>query len=243
VAPAVEIRGLSYTYPDGCEALRETDLSVAVGESLGLMGPNGAGKSTLLLHLNGVLPAEGRVLIQGLPVTDRNLGEIRRLVGMVFQDPDDQLFMPRLLDDVAFGPLNLGWDEQTVCERSRQALELVGLSAQAERPPHHLSLGQKKRAALATVLVMEPEILVLDEATSGLDPRGRREIIQFLGGLTCTKIIATHDVDLVQDLCDRVAVMDEGRIVALGAAEDILTDAELLFAHGLEQPRNVSRRS
>ena len=232
--PAIEIRKLFHTYPDGYQALQETSLTVAAGETLGLVGPNGAGKSTLLLHLNGVFPAGNRVLIQGLPVTDENLAEIRRRVGLVFQDPDDQLFMPRVIDDVAFGPLNLGWDEDTVRERCDRALELVRLSAHAERPPHRLSLGQKKRAALATVLVMEPEILVLDEPTAGLDPRGRREIMQFLQGLDCTQVIATHDIAMVKELCGRVALLDEGVVVATGPTAEILGDAELLVAHGLE---------
>jgi len=232
-APAVEIHDLFHVYPDGYQALQETSLIVESGESLGLVGPNGAGKSTLLLHLNGVFPAGDRVVVQGLPMTDEHLPEIRRRLGLVFQDPDDQLFMPRVIDDVAFGPLNLGWDQETVLVKCRAALDVVGLSAHAERPPHRLSLGQKKRAALATVLVMEPQILVLDEPTAGLDPRGRREIGDFLRGLDCTKIIATHDLDLVRELCDRVAVLDQGMLVAVGPTDEVLANRELLLAHGL----------
>ena len=232
-APAVEIHDLFHVYPDGYQALQETSLIVESGESLGLVGPNGAGKSTLLLHLNGVFPAGDRVVVQGLPMTDEHLPEIRRRLGLVFQDPDDQLFMPRVIDDVAFGPLNLEWDQETVLVKCRAALDVVGLSAHAERPPHRLSLGQKKRAALATVLVMEPQILVLDEPTAGLDPRGRREIGDFLRGLDCTKIIATHDLDLVRELCDRVAVLDQGMLVAVGPTDEVLANKELLLAHGL----------
>jgi len=233
---AVEVEDLHYTYPDGTVALRGVCLRVGQGERLGLLGPNGAGKSTLILHLNGLLQGEGEVRIGEERVEARTLRSIRRRVGLVFQNPDDQLFMPRVFDDVAFGPLNAGHEEAEVRQRVGRALAQVGMSGSEERPPHHLSLGQKKRVAIATVLVLDCEVLVLDEPAAGLDPRGRRGMINLLRRLPLTQIIATHDLDFALELCPRVAVMDEGRVVTEGPAAEVLGDHALLEAHGLEVP-------
>ncbi len=231
--------GLSYAYPDGTRALRDVDLCIDEGESVALLGPNGAGKSTLLLHLNGVLAVSDRVHIGGLPVLQENLSEVRRRVGLVFQDPDDQLFSPSVFDDVAFGPLNLGVPPDEVRKRVDAALEKVGMAGYGDRSPFHLSFGERKRIALATVLSMEPSLLVLDEPTSNVDPRARREIIELLRGMGLTKVIASHDMDMVAELCDRVMVLAEGRVVADGPVDEILTDVELLERNGLEPPSSV----
>ena len=233
---AVSVRNLSYSYPDGVEALRGVSLTVNAGETVGLLGPNGAGKSTLLLHLNGILGANGNVVINGQPVSPRTVETVRRQVGLVFQDPDDQLFMPTVEDDVAFGPRNYGYNETSIAQRVREALAKVGMEGSENRPPHHLSVGQKKRVALATVLVLDCTILVLDEPTAGLDPRGRREIIRLLRSLPQSQIIATHDMALAWELCQRVFIMDEGRILAQGAAQEVLSNQRLLEEHGLELP-------
>jgi cobalt/nickel transport system ATP-binding protein len=236
-APAIEITGLTYRYPDGTRALAGVDLAVAAGESVALLGPNGAGKSTLLLHLNGVLrPDTGTVAIHGVAISDETVRETRSRVGMVFQDPDDQLFMTTLADDVAFGPLNMGLSRGEVDRRVHEALHAVGLADEASRPAQHLSFGQRKRAAIATVLAMRPTVLVLDEPTSNLDPRARREMIGLLSSLAATKIVATHDMDLALRLCSRAVIMDEGAIVADGPAASIMSDAALVEAHGLERP-------
>lgn len=235
--PLIELRAVSYRYPDGTEALREVDFMVQEGRSCALLGPNGAGKSTLILHLNGILkPTSGAVLLDGAVVGDGDIAAVRRDVGLVFQDPDDQLFMTTLYEDVAFGPLNLGLSAAEVDERVHRALHLVGLPDAASRPGHHLSFGQRKRAALATVLVMEPRVLVLDEPTANLDPRSRKRLLALLGTLDTTALIATHDMDVAWQLCADAAIIDDGRIVASGPKEQILTDAELLDAHGLELP-------
>ena len=232
---AIDIQDLSYTYPDGTHGLHGVSLAIPEGRSVALVGPNGAGKSTLLLHLNGILNGHGHVSVLGRRVHE-DLQTTRQLVGIVFQNPDDQLFMPTVFDDVAFGPLNLGWPEPRVREEVTRALEAVGLAGYEERSPHHLSLGEKKRASIATVLVMECRILAFDEPTTGLDPRGRWEFIQLVRALPTTNIIATHDLDLVRELCDRIAVMDDGHLIAEGAASDILADRSLLAAHGLAGP-------
>ncbi|MGQ9682196.1 MAG: energy-coupling factor ABC transporter ATP-binding protein [Anaerolineae bacterium] len=235
-APIIAIDGLSFTYPDGRKALHDVTLSVHPGERVALTGPNGAGKSTLLLHLNGILSGEGRVTIAGMPLQGRHMRAVRRLVGLVFQDPDDQLFSPTVYEDVAFGPLYMGLSEAQVRCRVGQALAAVGAQGFEKRSPHHLSLGERKRIAIATVLAMEPEILVLDEPSSGLDPRSRRALINLLRTLPQTQLIASHDLFLVRDLCSRTLILDGGRLVADGPTEDILADAELLTAHGLELP-------
>lgn len=235
--PLLELEGVSYRYPDGTEALHDVSLAVPDRRSLALLGPNGAGKSTLLLHLNGILRAStGVVRVDGRDVCDATVAQIRRDVGLVFQDPDDQLFMTTLYEDVAFGPLNLGIPPAEADARVHAALHAVGLADAASRPGHHLSFGQRKRAALATVLVMEPRLLVLDEPTANLDPRSRRQMVDLLRSLGTPALVATHDMDVAWELCDDAAVLDGGTIVARGAREEILTDASLLTSHGLELP-------
>ncbi len=236
-APLVLVERLVFRYPNGHQALHGIDLRIEPGEKLALIGPNGAGKSTLMLHLNGIhLPTQGSVTIAGLPVTRENLGRIRALVGLVFQDPDDQLFSPTVYDDVAFGPIHMGLTKDDVDTRVARALAAVGLAGFERRQPFHLSLGQRKRAALATVLSMSPELLVLDEPSAGLDPRGRRELINLLRSLDQTLLVSTHDMRLVAEIFPRTVILDEGRIVADGPTPDLLADAALLEAHGLEMP-------
>lgn len=232
----IEIRDLSFAYPDGRQALENIDLMVQQGEKVALVGPNGAGKSTLLLHLNGLLRGDGVVEVMGRTVEDPNLGWIRGQVGMVFQNPDDQLFSPTVFDDVAFGPLYAGLPEDEVRRRVAWALEQVGLEDYADRVSHHLSLGEKKRAAIATVLSMQPNILALDEPTAGLDPRTRRRLIGLLRELPQTMIVATHDMNLVAEICQRAVILDGGELVADGGMRELLIDERLLEAHGLEKP-------
>ncbi len=233
----VEIEGLSYSYPDGQLALENISLKIGPDEKVALVGPNGAGKSTLMLHLNGLLrPDSGAVRVGGLPVTEDNVGQIRAWVGLVFQNPDDQLFNPKVFDDVAFGPLHMNLTEAEVRTRSMEALDAVGMSGYAGRISHHLSLGEKKRIAIATVLSMEPKILVLDEPTAGLDPRARRSLINLLDSMVCTMLIATHDMRLVAECFPRTVILDEGKIVADGQTESLMTNEPLLAAHGLEKP-------
>ena len=233
----VQIRGLRFKYPDGYEALNGVDLRIDRGEKVALIGPNGAGKSTLMLHLNGINePSSGNVTIGELEVNRANIGRIRAEVGLVFQDPDDQLFSPTVYDDVAFGPVHMGLPRAEVDARVASALEAVGLPGFEKRLPHHLSIGQRKRAALATVLSMSPSVLVLDEPSAGLDPRGRRELINLLRSLEQTMLVSTHDMKLVAETFPRTVIVDDGRIVADGPTPDILSDGELLESHGLEQP-------
>lgn len=233
VSTAVEVADLRFAYPDGVQALRGVNLTVRRGEKVALLGPNGAGKSTLLLHLNGILRGKGEIRIMGQPVRSDNLGQIRAQVGLVFENPDDQLFSPTVFDDVAFGPLYMGLPKEEVVERARQALEQVGMAGFQERLPHHLSMGQKKRIAIATVLSMSPAILALDEPTATLDPAARRELIHLLRGLPQTMIVSTHDIPMVRVLFPRTVVMDDGLIVADGETNTILSDVGLLDAHGL----------
>ena len=233
----VEIENLSFSYPDGHQALRNLSLSIGPDEKVALVGPNGAGKSTLMLHLNGLLRAtQGSIKVGGLPVTEENLGQIRAWVGLVFQNPDDQLFNPKVFDDVAFGPLHMNLPEDEVRRRSMDALAAVGMADFADRISHHLSIGQKKRISIATVLSMDPKILVLDEPTSGLDPRARRSLINLLRGMERTMLVATHDMRMVAELFPRTVVLDEGCVVADGPTQAILGDETLLTAHGLEKP-------
>jgi len=230
----IEVHDLSFNYPDGRQALRSVTLCVEPGEKIALVGPNGAGKSTLLLHLNGILRGVGSVCVAGMDLNEGNLGKIRAAVGLVFQNPDDQLFSPTVLDDVAFGPLNMGLPEATVRIKTEAALAAVGMADYINRNSHHLSIGEKKRIAIATVLSMDPEILVLDEPTAGLDPRARRNLITLLRQLDMTMLVSTHDMRMVAELFDRTAIMEDGRIVAVGATEDVLADQQLLDQHGLE---------
>ncbi|MBE0409065.1 MAG: ABC transporter ATP-binding protein [Anaerolineales bacterium] len=232
----ISIDNLSFTYPDGNKALQGASLQIYPGEKVALVGPNGAGKSTLLLHLNGILNGNGKLTVSSLSMTKANLPLIRAKVGLVFQNPDDQLFSPTVFEDVAFGPLHMGYLEDEVIQRVRLALSQVGMSTYEKRLSHHLSTGEKKRIAIATVLSMKPEILVLDEPTSGLDPRARRNLIRLLGSLPLTMLVSTHDLLMVRALFSRTVIMDEGSIVADGLSHQILNDTALLEKHGLEWP-------
>ncbi|XVX19070.1 energy-coupling factor ABC transporter ATP-binding protein [Actinomycetota bacterium] len=235
--PVLDVQGLAYAYPDGHQALFGVNLHVHQRERVALLGPNGAGKTTLVLHLNGILTAgKGSVAVSGLPVTRDNLLEIRRRVGIVFQDPDDQLFMPTVRDDVAFGPANLGLRGAELDARVASALEAVGMAEFADRPPHHLSFGQRRRVAVATVLAMEPEILVLDEPSSNLDPASRRELADILRSLDVTVLMVTHDLPYALELCERSVILSDGIIVADGPTRDILLDEDTMRAHRLELP-------
>jgi cobalt/nickel transport system ATP-binding protein len=229
----ITVENLSFCYPDGQQALTDVNLTIYQGGSVALIGPNGAGKSTLLFHFNGILRSNGRVKLLGRPLNEHNLRWARSKVGLVFQNPDDQLFSPTVFDDVAFGPINMGYSEAEVHRAVTRALDLVGMSGYEKRSPHHLSVGEKKRIAIATVLSMSPEILIIDEPTSNLDPRGKWSLIDVLKLLPGTKIIVSHDLELVKALCQRVVIIDQGRVVADSAADDILANRQLLAAHGL----------
>jgi cobalt/nickel transport system ATP-binding protein len=232
----LQVRDLHFAYHDGRAALRGVSFDMCAGEKIALVGPNGAGKSTLMLHLNGILSGRGQVSVGGKRLTRENLPVIRAMVGLVFQNPDDQLFSPTVFEDVAFGPLHMGLPMDQVEARVGAALEAVRMAGFRDRLSHHLSVGEKKRIAIATVLSMEPQILVLDEPSAGLDPRGRRTLINLLRELPITMLVSTHDMKLAQELFPRTIVMDEGRIVADGNTRDILENEELLTAHGLEKP-------
>lgn len=232
----LEVKDLHFSYPDGNAALRGVSLSLCEGEKVALVGPNGAGKSTLMLHLNGILGQNGSIGVAGLAINKVNLPVIRALVGLVFQNPDDQLFSPTVFDDVAFGPLHMGLPEDLVHQRVEEALDAVHMSGFGERLSHHLSVGQKKRISIATVLSMKPQILVLDEPSAGLDPRARRSLINFLDEMPITMLVSTHDIRMVKELFPRMIIMDEGVIVADGPTLELLEDEALLHAHGLEQP-------
>jgi cobalt/nickel transport system ATP-binding protein len=238
--PSLAINGLAFAYPDGHQALFGVDLEIGRGERVALLGPNGAGKTTLVLHLNGILAGGvGEVSVAGLRIdpADREvLREIRRRVGIVFQDPDDQLFMPSVREDVAFGPANLGLTGAALDERVDRALDLVGMREFADRPPHHLSYGQRRRVAVATVLAMEPEILVLDEPSSNLDPASRRELADILRSLDVTILMVTHDLPYALELCPRALVLSGGAVVADGLTRDVLADDELMRRNRLELP-------
>jgi len=233
VEEIIRVDNLSFGYPDGQPALSGVNLTIHRGETVALIGPNGAGKSTLLLHLNGILDGNGAVEVFGEAVNDKNLRWVRSQVGLVFQNPDDQLFSPTVFDDVAFGPINMGYAKAEVRQMVADALEGVGMSGYERRSSHHLSLGEKKRIAIATVLAMSPEVLVIDEPTSNLDPAGKWSLIELLKGLEITKVVASHDLELVQALCPRSIILDRGVVIADGATSDILADKRLLAAHGL----------
>ncbi len=233
----VEVQDLTHTYTDGTAAVSGISFRIHHGESVAVVGANGAGKSTLLLHLNGYLtPQKGTVRIGDFPLTKETLRDIRRTVGMIFQDPDDQLFMPTVAEDVAFGPLNLGLPPDEVELRVQQALERVGIGHLRDRPPYKLSGGEKRSVSIATVLAMSPDILVMDEPTANLDPRARRMLIELLAGFHHTKIIATHDLDMVLDLCPRTIVLKEGRLMADGPTDALFNNESLLDACHLEKP-------
>ncbi len=236
----IEFRDVSFVYPDGTEALKDVSFRVVHGESVGIVGPNGAGKTTLLMLMNGlILPTRGEVLVGEIPVTKKTLREIRRKVGVVMQNPDDQLFMPTVGEDVAFGPVNMGLPRETVNKRVEEALNKVGCLHLIERPPHRLSGGQKKAVAIAGVLAMEPDILVMDEPSAALDPRARRSLIELLKSFHHSKIIASHDLDLVLELCPRCIVLNNGRVLADGGSEQLLLDEGLIDRAGLELPLSV----
>jgi cobalt/nickel transport system ATP-binding protein len=244
MTPVLDVRGLAFAYPDGHQALFGVDLHVHRGERVALLGPNGAGKTTLVLHLNGILAAgAGSVAVSGLPVTKEHIPEIRRRVGIVFQDPDDQLFMGTVRQDVGFGPANLGLEGDELEACVQRALDQVGMAAYADRPPHHLSFGQRRRVAVATVLAMEPEILVLDEPSSNLDPASRRELADILRSLDVTVLMVTHDLPYALELCPRSVVLSDGYVVADGSTYDVLTDDALMRAHRLELPFGFDPRT
>ena len=242
----LEVDRLGYRYPDGHVALEEISFSLRRGERVALIGPNGAGKSTLLLHLNGLLPdrppAAPAVRLDDLPLTEANLGEVRRRVGLLFQDPDDQLFCPTVWEDVAFGPQQLGVREPSLSQLVDESLARVGLAGFAQRLPHHLSRGEKRRVCLAGLLACNVQLLVLDEPTSDLDPRGRRELMGLLARLPVAQLIATHDLEFVVEICPRTIIIDRGRIVADGPTLDLLDDEPLMLAHGLERPHILRHR-
>lgn len=236
-APLIEVSHLSFRYPGGQQALVDVSLTVYEGERVALVGPNGAGKSTLILHLNGILASsDGHVRVAGLPVAGEYVRKVRALVGLVFQEPDDQLFSPTVFDDVAYGPLYMGLTEDEVRRRVERALAAVGMEGYGDRVPHRLSAGEKKRIALATVLAMEPSVLVLDEPTAGLDPRGRRMLMRLLAQMSQTMIVSTHDLLMVRELFPRMVILDRGHVVADGPSADLLRHRALLEAHGLELP-------
>jgi cobalt/nickel transport system ATP-binding protein len=230
---AIDARGLRYRYPNGVVGLDELDLRVDHGERVAVLGPNGAGKTTLMLHLNGLLAGDGSLEVAGVRDDVRAL---REAVGLVFQDPDDQLFMPTVREDVAFGPLNLGVPPVETLARVGEALAAVRMEGVADRAPHQLSLGQRRRVAIATVLAMHPRLLVLDEPSANLDPRARRELLEVLDRVERTMLIVTHDLPFAAALCERAVVLSAGRIVADGPCMEILADEQLLAENDLELP-------
>ena len=241
--PVVSIRGLTFSYPSGREVLRDVSLHIEAGERVAILGPNGAGKTTFALHLNGIhLPAAGTVEVCGIPVTRETLHEVRRRVGMVFQDSDDQLFMPTVREDVAFGPANFGLRGVELRERVLAALALVGMGEFVDATPQRLSHGQRRKVALATVLATQPQLLVLDEPSSNLDPMSRREFGEVLAALGVTLVMVTHDLPYALELCPRAVILSDGRIVADGPTHELLADTELLAAHRLELPFGIDPR-
>lgn len=240
MARAVEMVDFSYTYPDGTVALRDINLCVEEGRRVALIGPNGAGKSTVLLAIAGFVRGQGKVIVDGLEMNKKNLRQIRARIGCCFENPEDQLFMPTLFDDVAFGPLNMGLDAEQVRARVGQALKTVGLGGMGDRAPHHLSAGQKRASAIATILAMSPKIITLDEPDGSLDPRNRSNLVELLSGLSQSLIIATCNMDFAASVADYAVLMDEGRIIAEGRAAEVMGDSQLMRGHGLEVPRKFS---
>lgn len=240
---AIEVFDLRYTYADGKEALKGISFAIAEGECVGLIGPNGSGKSTLLLHLNGVLPQafgrEAQVIVAGIPLAAKTLLKVRKMVGLLFQDPDDQLFCPTVFEDVAFGPQQFGFPENTIKDIVAASLGKVGLNGFGDRSPQHLSEGEKQRVCLAGVLACQPGVLALDEPTNNLDPRSKRKLKEVLKSIPATKIIASHDLEMILELCSRTIVLDGGLIVASGSTEELLANEPLMLAHGLEKPHSL----
>jgi len=235
---AVELRNFSYSYPDGTAALKDVTLSVEHGQKVAIIGPNGAGKSTLLLAMAGLIRGSGQVLVDGLKVARQNMKKIRPVIGCCLENPDDQLFMPTLFDDVAFGPLNMGLDQEKIAQRVEKVLATVGLSEMSDRPPHHLSAGQKRAAAIATILSMEPKIITLDEPDGNLDPANRANLRELLGSLPQCLIIATCNMDFARAVAERAVLVDKGGIAADGSVGQIMSDGELMKSHNLEVPRS-----
>jgi len=233
---AIEIENFSYSYPDKTKALEQINLSIDHGQKTALIGPNGAGKSTLLLAMSGFLKGSGQITIDQITLCRKNIKKIRTIIGSVLQNPDEQLFMPTLFDDVAFGPMNMGLDTEQVKKQTTNALKTVGLEHLGDRPPHHLSAGQKRSAAIATILSMNPKIITIDEPDTSLDPRSRKNLIKLLKSLPQTLIIATCNMDFAAAVCQRAVLIDNGQLIADGAAKEIMTNAELMQTHGLEVP-------
>ena len=241
--PIISVQNISFRYPDGKKALENVSFEVYQGESVALIGPNGAGKSTLLLHLNGSMgipdDKRAKIKIDEIDLTSNNLKEIRKNVGIVFQNPDDQLFMPSVFDDVAFGPINLGYPDNLIREKVTKSLEAVGLANFEKRTSYHLSYGEKKLVSIATIISMDPKLVVLDEPTNGLDPRGKKKIMHILKNMTITKVIATHDLEMAYELCDRAILINEGKIIAIGNVSDIIENEQLMLENGLETPKSI----
>ena len=236
MSKAVEIENFSYHYPDGSCALREVSLGIEHGERVVLIGPNGAGKSTLLLAMGGFAKGSGEILIDGIAVAKKNFSKIRRIIGSCLENPDDQLFMPTLFDDIAFGPLNMGLEADEVKRRVGDTLDKVGLGGMGDKAPHHLSAGQRRAAAIATILSMSPRIMTLDEPDGSLDPRNRENLVRLLVELPLTLIIATCNMNFAAAIADRAILIDGGKVIADGSAKEIMSDSELMLEHGLEVP-------
>lgn len=234
--PILEVDDLHFSYPDGQQALMGTSLSLQPGEKAALVGPNGSGKSTLMLNILGILNGSGEITVAGIPRTEDNLPLIRSRVGLVFQNPDDQLFSPTVYEDVAFGPLHMGYNEEETHQRVQNALEMVGMHEYGQRLSYHLSVGEKKRVAIATVLSMEPDLIILDEPSAGLDPKARRTLIDLLRSLPQSLLVATHDLLMVQELLPRTIILDRGQVIADGDTKSLLKNTDLLSEHGLELP-------
>ena len=236
---SIIVRNLTYKYPDGRIALASINFEIEASSCVALIGPNGAGKSTLLQILSGIIAGEGSVFIEDILLNKKTLPEIRRKIGLVFQNPDDQLFMPTVLEDIAFGPLNMGLTRENAYNKALNALEMADCLKLAHVPPHHISIGERKRVAIAAILSMEPDILLMDEPSASLDPRSRRKLIEMLCHLPQTLIIATHDMELAYELCPQTIIMDQGKLITSGQTNEIMQDSALLLDHGLEQPYSI----